>query len=481
MSVLSFFRVLFLFLAIIAASFLFPVLVAIFCGEAEIALSFAAPAAGVFAPAAIFHFAGRKEKIALSAKPSFLLAASAWIGACVLGAAPLYLSGAFPSFILAFFESASGFTTTGVTCCPDVEALPVAVNFWRCQMQWLGGMGILGLTAALFQIPGTGAFQLMKLEETGTERPKLKPKAGETAKRLWAIYACMTALQAALLLACGMPFLDALMHSFSTIATGGFSPKNEGIAWYGSSAAEWICIAFMLLSSINYGLHYRAIKGSFKDIAANSELKVFLPLCALSSAALAASLCALGLAPAEGIRRGAFQAVSIVSTTGFSSGFSQGLPPVAQGVIVLLMLTGACSGSTSGGVKVIRWVVMGKTLAREVKRMLHPSGVYSVRVNGRPMAEEAVASASAFIFLYFVLIALTALVCAACGLDLAASCTAALAIVGNIGSGIGDAGQPCDFALFPAAAKAWLSFAMLAGRLELYSILVFFFPSFWKK
>ncbi len=481
MSVISFFRILFLFLAIVAASLSFPVAVAFFAGEAETALFFVTPAVAVFVPAAVFHFAGKREKITTSMRSSFLLAASAWIGACILGAVPLYLSGAFPSISAALFESASGFTTTGATCSADVEALPVAVNFWRCQMQWLGGMGILGLTVAIFQIPGSGALQLMNSEVTGPEKNKFSPKITVTAKWLWIIYAALTIAQTALLLATGMPFLDALMHSFSTIGTGGFSSKNEGIIWYGSSAAEWICIVFMMLSSINYGLYYKAIAGQFKDIAENSELKAFLLLFAVSSLAIFFSLYISGMSIHDSIRHGIFQVVSTISTTGFASAMYQFWPALAQIIIVLLMFTGACSSSTSGGIKIMRWVIMGKSLLREIKKMLHPSGIYSVRINGKPTGEEVISSVSAFVFLYFILLAVTALVCAACGCDIATSCTASLALVGNIGTGFGDTAPSCNYDFFPPAAKIWFSFAMLAGRLELYTILMFFFPSFWKK
>ena len=365
MSAISFFRTLFLFWAIVAASFVLPVAAALILGDAETAVAFAMPAAAVLVPAAVLWILGKKEKKAKALRlerSSFLLAAAAWIGACVLGAAPLYLSGAFPSIVSAFFESASGFTTTGATCSPDVEALPPAINLWRCQMQWLGGMGILGLTVALLQIPGIGAFQLMKAEATGPEKAKFSPKVAETAKWLWIIYAGLTAALLVLLLICGLPFLDALMHSFSVVATGGFSSKNEGIGWYGSSAAEWICAVFMLLSSINYGLHYKAITGRFKEIGANSELKAFLLLFAAASLALFFSLFASGASALESLRRGIFQAISTISTTGFASGTHQSLPPTAQVIVVLLMFAGACSGSTSGGIKVIRWLVMGKAL-----------------------------------------------------------------------------------------------------------------------
>ena len=484
MSAISFFRALFLFWGIVAASFALPVAAALLCGDAGTAIAFALPAAAVFVPAALLWLLGKKEKKAnspVTAKSSFLLAACAWVGACVLGAAPLYLSDSFPSIISAFFESASGFTTTGATCAADVEALPPAVNLWRCEMQWLGGMGILGLTVAILQIPGIGAFQLVKAEVTGPEKAKFSPKVAETAKWLWAIYAGLTAALLALLLCCGLPFLDALMHSFSIVATGGFSSKNEGISYFGSSAAEWISAAFMLISSINYSLHYKALTGRFKDIPANSELKAFLLIFAAAAAALFASFLASGAPALESLRCGVFQAISAISTTGFAESSRQSLPAFAQAVVLLLMFTGACSGSTSGGIKVIRWLVLAKGLSREVKRMLHPSGVYSIRIDGRPADERAIGASAAFVFLYFALLAATALVCAACGCDIATSCTAALATVANIGSSVGDAASAGSYAFFPPAAKAWLSFAMIAGRLELYPLLALFFPSFWKK
>ena len=484
MSAIVFFRTLFLFWAIVAASFALPVAAALILDEAGIALAFALPAAAVFAPAALLWLLGKKEKKAssqITAKSSFLLSACAWIGACALGAAPLYLSGAFPSISSAFFESASGFTTTGATCAADVEVLPVAVNLWRCEMQWLGGMGILGLTVAILQIPGIGAFQLIKTEVTGPEKAKLSPKVAETAKWLWAIYAGLTAALLALLLICGLPFLDALMHSFSIVSTGGFSSKNEGIIWYGSSAAEWISAAFMLISSINYSLHYKAITGRFKEIRANSELKAFLLILAAAAAALFASFFASGAPALESLRCGIFQAISTISTTGFASNMPRGLPALAQAILLLLMFTGACSGSTSGGIKVIRWLILAKGLSREVKRMLQHSGVYGIRIDGRPADEKAISSCAAFVFLYFALLAATALAAAACGCGIETSCTAALALVGNIGSGLGDVAPGCSYAFFPPAAKAWFSLAMIAGRLELYALLALFFPSFWKK
>ena len=481
MSLLSFFRILFLLLSIVAATFLFPVLVAVFCGEEDVIPSFAVPAGVVFVLTAVFCLADRARKIPMTMRGGFILVALAWISASALGAAPLYLSGAFPSVADAFFESVSGFTTTGVTASPSVEALPAAVNFWRCQTHWLGGMGIVGLTVAIFPLLGVGGFHLIKAETTGPEKSKFSPKITVMAKWLWVIYTVLTVLQVVLLCAAGMPFLDSVMHSFSTLGTGGFSSKDLGIMWYGSAAVEWICIVFMFLASLNFSLYYKLIANHIEDVRINTELRAFALLCLIASAVIFVPLFASGMPLHDSIRHGIFQVLTTVSTTGFASAMYQHWPALAQMVIVLLMFTGACSGSTAGGIKIIRWAIMGKSLSCEVKRTLHPSGIYNVRVDGHPLKPEIINSVSAFVFLYFVMLAVTALVAAAAGNDIVTSCTASLTLVGNIGVGFGAVSPDCNYSFFPAWAKWWFSFAMLAGRLELYTVLLFFFPSFWKK
>lgn len=481
MSVLSFFRILFLLLLIVASTFVFPVIVAVVCGETDVIFSFAAPFAVVCVFAVFFCAVDRARKIPMTMRGGFFLVAFAWLSAGFLGAMPLFISGAFPLLTDAFFESVSGFTTTGITASESVEDLPVSINFWRCQTHWLGGMGIVGLTVAIFPLLGVGGFQLIKAETTGPEKSKFSPKITVMAKWLWLIYIALTALQVVLLCAAGMPFLDSVMHSFSTLGTGGFSSKNVGIIWYESAAVEWICIVFMLLASVNFSLYYKLLTRQFQDVSQNTELKAFLLLFVISSAAIFVPLFSSGMSAADSIRHGMFQVITTVSTTGFASAMYHHWPAFAQMIIVLLMFTGACSGSTAGGIKIIRWAIMGKGLSCELKRTLHPSGIYNVRVDGHTIKPEIINSVSAFVFLYFLLLAVTALVCAAAGNDVITSCTAALTVVGNIGVGFGNVAPDCNYGFFPAWAKWWFSFAMLAGRLELYTILMFFFPSFWKK
>lgn len=481
MNVLSFFRVLFFLLAVVAGTFVFPIIVALLYGESRTVFSFVAPMAAVFLFAFVFFLADKTRKLSLTVRSGFVFVALAWISSCILGALPLYMSGAFASFTDAFFESVSGFTTTGITVSASVEALPVSINFWRCQTHWLGGMGVVGLTVAVFPLLGVGGFQLIKAESSGPEKSKFIPKIAMMAKWLWIIYAGMTALQVAALCAAGMPFLDSVMHSFSTVATGGFSPKDTSIMWYDSRAVEWICIVFMFLAAVNFSLYYKLFTKQFSDIVQNTELKAFILLCVVASALMAGSLAVSGMSLGDSVRHGVFQVLTTVSTTGFASAMYHTWPAFAQVVTILLMFCGACSGSTSGGVKVIRWAIMGKSLSCELRRMLHPSGVYNVRVNGNLVRTDIITSVMAFIFLYFMLLAVTALVCAAAGNDALTSCTVALTTVANIGVGFGNVAPDCNYGFFPGWAKWWFSFAMIAGRLELYTVLMFFFPSFWKQ
>ncbi len=481
MNILSFFRVLFLLLAIVAATFIFPLIVAVVHGETEVIFSFVSPMVFVFLFTVIFFIIDKNRKISLNMRSGFVFVAMAWLSACALGAAPLYISGSFNSISSAFFESVSGFTTTGVTASPDVGKLPVSINFWRCQTQWLGGMGVVGLTVAVFPLLGVGGFQLIKAESSGPEKNKFIPKITVMAKWLWIVYTVMTALQTVLLCVAGMPFLDSVMHSFTTLATGGFSPKSNGIIWYNSPAVEWICSVFMFLAGINFALYYKLLTKQFSDVWQNTELKAFALLCFVASVLVSVPLIISGMSPGDSIRHGIFQVMTSVSSTGYASAMYTNWPAVSQIVIILLMLCGACSGSTTGGIKIIRWVIMGKSLSCELRRMLHPSGIYNVRINGHLLRSDIGNSVMAFVFLYFMLLTVTALVSAATGTDVLTSCTASLTLVGNNGVGFGLVAPDCNYRFFPAWAKWWFSFAMLAGRLELYTVLMFFFPSFWKK
>jgi trk system potassium uptake protein TrkH len=479
--ILPFIRIISLLLVIVATTMLFPAGIALYYGETTALWSFLISILISWAAGAVFLFAGRGRKLKMSTRSGFAVVACAWTFASFLGAFPLYLSGCFLSFTDAFFESVSGFTTTGATILASVEVLPISMNVWRCQMHWLGGMGIVALTVALMPLLGVGGFQLIKAETTGPEKGKFTPKITVTAKILWFIYLAFTIIQTVLLMAAGMNFTDAVSHSFASLGTGGYSTRNASIGAYNSPAIDWICTVFMILGGVNFTLYYRAIQRNGKEIFENTELKAYLVIILIS-----VLIVAISILPQYGnfltsIRYSAFQVVSIITTTGFSTAdFTKWAPP-AQLVLFFLMFIGGCSGSTGGNIKVIRWVVLGKQMMNEIRRMLHPHGVFSIRLNGRAGRKDLVYSVSAFIFLYFMLVLVTTIVASFDGADIITSFTSSLAMVGNIGPGFGKVGPVENYGFFSPFTKWWFSFAMIAGRLELYTMLVFFMPVYWKK
>ena len=478
MNIFNFFRINILLLAIISITFALPIGVAIYFQEYQTIPSFFIPGIICIALAIIVLLLGKRKKIAMTPRDAFVVVAAAWFFASFLGALPLYFSGWVPSFTDAFFESVSGFTTTGATNLPDVEILPKALNMWRCQMHWLGGMGIVALTVALMPLLGVGGFKLIKAETTGVEKGKVTPKIATTAKILWIIYVSFTIIQTILLKLAGMGWYDALAHSLSTLGTGGFSTKNSSITYYNSPAIEWICIVFMFLAGVNFSLYYYAVTFKFKEITQNSEFKAYV--FAIASG-ITFFIYKIYNNFGHSFREALFQTTSIISTTGFSSINFDLWPAGAKIFLLLLMLIGGCSGSTAGGVKVIRWVVLSKQTTNEVRKMLHPHGVFNVQLNGRVGRKDVVFSVAGFLFLYCFIVAITALVAACNSIDTISSITASMAMVGNVGPGLGAVGPMYNFGFFSPATKWWFSFVMIAGRLELYTVLIFFMPSFWKK
>ena len=466
---------------IMAVTMIFPLCTAFYYGEEQVYAGFLIPIV-IFCVLGIAAFLiGKKNKLVIKSRTGFTLVAIMWLAASFLGALPFVISKTIPSFADAFFESVSGFTTTGATILSDVEVLPRSINLWRTQMHWLGGMGIVALTVAILPLLGVGGFKLIKAETTGPEKGKITPKIGVTAKILWFMYLALTIIQIILLKLAGLGWSDAVMHTFSTLGTGGFSTKNTSIAAFNSPAVEWICTVFMLLAGVNFSLYYFICTGKKDEILHNSELKGYIVIVAVATAGI--TIFILGTVPSLGdaIRTAAFQVASIISTTGFASVDFAQWAAGAQMILLALMFIGGCSGSTAGGIKVIRWVVLSKQVTNEMRRMIHPHGVYSLRLNNHPSRKEIVFSVSSFIFIYFVLVFITALIASLSGIDAISSLTASLAIVGNIGPGLGAVGPVENFGFFADGIKWWFSFAMIAGRLELYTMLVFLMPTFWKK
>lgn len=479
--IVSILRILSVLLSIVGSSFILPIFVAFFLNERKVIPAFIFPMIFSFIFALIVNFVFRRHKIKISGKFTFLSVALSWIFTSLFGAVPLYFSGSIPNFTDAVFESVSGFTTTGSTILQSVECLPRSINLYRCQICWLGGLGIVGLTVALLPLLGVGGFKLVKAETTGPEKGKMTPKIATTVKLLWIIYLSLTASQTVLLRLSGMDFIDAISHAFSCLGTGGFSTRDGSIASFNSPLIDSICIIFMFLGSVNFSLYYYILIKEIDEIKRNSEFKALLLIVVFCSLSVSIFCLSLYRNFFTSLRYGIFQVVSIMSTTGLSNADYTSFPMGAQFFILLLFFTGGSSGSTSGGIKIIRWVIMAKCLVNENKKLLHPHAVFPIRINGEVARGDLVSGVASFIFLYFLLILLTTFFGALAGFDFLSASTSALTFVGNVGPAFGKFNPASSFASVPSLLKWWYSFVMLSGRLELYTMLIFFSKSWWKK
>lgn len=481
MSAFVFLRLIFVVLAVVGISMGLPLAVAAHLGEDAMVMPFLVPMLSSVALGLFFFIRGRGRPVKFSVRSVYLFVALAWISISLLGTVPLYASGFFPSYADALFESVSGFSTTGATALSTVENLPASLNLWRCEMHWLGGMGIIALTVALLPLLGVDGFQLIKAESTGPEKGKITPKMANTAEVLWFLYFALTVVLAVVLRLLGMGWLDAVAHAFSTLSTGGFSTRDASIAHYGSPAIEWVCAVFMFLAGVNFSLYYYLWIRRFDDVRRNSELKAYLAL-----TAVATLLISVFLAPSEGIagaaRAAFFQVMTVMTSTGYLTSDYSLWHPTAQFVLFALFFVGGSSGSTAGGFKVVRWCVLVKHAKNEMLRLLHPHGVYSLRLDGRSGRRELVGNVAAFAFVYALLVAATAILGTLARLDVFTSFATALSMVGNVGlsfGSLGPGGSP--FGDLPAALKCWYCFAMIAGRLELYNLLIFFLREYWRR
>lgn len=481
MFILTLLKISSILLALVGATFAIPIGVAIYCGEYAVLPSFIIPMVISFIFVAAVNLPTKKVKYNMSTRQTFLIVALVWIVASLMGSIPLYYSGAFGSYIDAFFESVSGFSTTGSTVLSDVDSVPRSINMWRCITHWLGGMGIVTLTVALLPLLGVGGFQLIKAETTGPEKGKVTARITTTAKVLWIIYAGFTLIETVALKIAGMDFIDALAHGFATLGTGGFSTRGASIAAYDSVAIDVIITIFMFLAGINFSLYFYLISRDFKEIRDNSEFKVYLGLVAFFIVAVTLSLCGTYGSFAKALRYGSFQVISLMSTTGFATADFMTWPSTTQFLLFLLFFVGGCSGSTSGGVKVVRWVILSKQVNNETKKMLHPHGVFTVRLNNKVGRKDIVFNVAAFISLYLLLVAITTFIGCLGHLDLHSAFTGALSMVGNVGPGFNLLGPAENYGFLPGFVKLWYCFAMLAGRLELYTMIIFFMPAYWKK
>ncbi len=472
------------FLMLIISGFmLIPAAIALACGEARELISFIVVILPLSALSGWFLLSFRKRKTeAFSTRDGFIFVTASWLAASVAGSLPFIISGAIPSFADAFFETISGFSTTGASILTDVECLPRSMLFWRSFTHWLGGMGIVVLAVAVLPLLGIGGLQLINAESPGPTVDRITPRIADTAKILWIIYIGFTVAQTALLMIAGMDLFDALTHTFGALATGGFSTKNASVGHYDSTAIDIIITAFMLLASLNFSLHYRVLTGRLRSLAGETEAKVFLLIFIISTMAIALSVYGESYPSfGESLRHAAFQAASILTTTGFATADFEQWPFFAQGVLFLLMFIGGSSGSTAGGIKVFRIVILLKQAFIEMLFLIHPRGIFTLKVNNGVVRKDLVYSVAGFFFLYIFMLLCTSLVVASSGYDLTTSFTTALATLGNIGPGFGEVGPANNYAFFPDYVKWFLSFAMLVGRLELYTVLIILTPEFWRR
>jgi trk system potassium uptake protein TrkH len=481
MFIISFLKIASILLSIVGILFAIPLGFAFYYGESSVYLSFIIPMAASFLLVAAVNFPTRKFKITLNTRQTFLTVALSWIVISFMGAIPMYASGSIPRFVDALFESVSGFSTTGSTILSEIESLPKSINMLRCLTHWIGGMGIVTLTVALLPLLGVGGFQLIKAETTGPEKGKVTARITTTAKILWLIYFGFTAAETIALKLAGMTFTDALSHAFATLGTGGFSTRNASIGSYNSVAIDVIIMIFMFLAGINFSLYFYIFTRKLSDITSNSEFKAYLVIVAALIVAVSISLRKVYGSFGDTLRYSSFQVVSLMTTTGFSTADFMKWPAATQFLLFVTFFIGGCSGSTSGGVKVIRWLVLGKQVQNETRKMLHPHGVFAIRLNGRPGRKDIVFNVAAFMVVYFALVLITTFVGCLGNLDVWSSFTGALSMVGNIGPGYGLLGPAENFGFLPDFVKYWYSFAMLAGRLELYTMIIYFLPVYWEK
>ncbi len=467
-------------LIFLAAAMLIPIPFSIYYGE-SVHFHFILSAIITFLTGFIaFKFTHLERDV--RAREGFAIVTMGWILFSLLGSLPFILSGYIPSFTDAFFETMSGFTTTGATILVDIEKLPHGLLFWRSFTHWLGGMGIIVLSIAILPFLGVGGMQLFKAEVPGPVPDKLTPRVTETAKILWGVYILISAAETVFLMLAGMNLFDALCHTFGTMATGGFSTKNASIGYYNSALIDYIIIFFMIAAGTNFSLHYRFLKKDFKTYLKNSEWVFFISLIVGATLFIGYDTFFhhypnIGTA----IRKTLFQVTSILTTTGFGTADYEHWAFSSQFILFLLMFIGGCAGSTGGGMKVIRLFVIVKFVRAEIKRLLHPKAVIPVRVGQTVIPREIVTNVIGFLVLMIGLFVAGVILMSVLGLDLESSLGAVAATLGNIGPGLGSVGPTDNYAHIPGIGKWVLSFFMLAGRLEIYTVLILLAPSFWKK
>ncbi len=471
-------RVLGLVLLIEAVMMLVPALVALFYGEnlTPWGISIAATA-GVGG----LMLAAVPQKSVLYAREGFISVALSWLLMSAFGALPLRLSGEVTHYADAMFEIVSGFTTTGASILLDVEGMSRGLLFWRSMTHWIGGLGVLVFILAVLPLANNNAMHIMRAEVPGPTVGKIVPRARDTARILYLIYFALTVIETVFLLAGGMPLYDALIHAFGTAGTGGFSNRALSVGAYNSPYIEWVIGIFLVLFSINFNLYYFILCGGVRDALRDQELHLFGALVLLTTGIITIDILPLFDGFSSAVRHAFFQVMSITSTAGFATADFNLWPEVSRWVLVLLMFCGACAGSTGGGIKIGRILLMSRAARCEIRRMARPRTVNRVMINGKAVDDETLRGSLIFFFLYFLLLIVGTLLVSFDGFDTTTNFTAVLSCLSNVGPGLGLVGPMGNFAMYSIFSKIVLTAAMLIGRLEIFPILILFSPSLWKR
>ncbi len=457
---------------------LFPAFVSFLYGEME-GISFLLTAMLLL----LVSFLGSRkpENTAIYAKEGFLIVALAWVLWSVFGALPFLLSGCIPRFEDAFFEVVSGFTTTGSTILRDIEGLPKCMNFWRCLTHWVGGMGVLVFVMAVLPLSNKNSMFLMRAEIPGPTCDKLVPKARTTARILYTMYLGLSVAEVIFLLAGDMNLYQAVIHTFSTAGTGGFSDRNASVAAFNSAYIDGVITVFMLLFGINFNLYFLLLMKNIKGFFRNEELRTYLGIVAAAIALITINIMNLYGGVLHAFRYAAFQVVSVITTTGFVTANYELWPEFSKTILLMLMVVGACAGSTGGGMKVSRIMILGRTITKEMRQILHPKSVNVVKLDGKRLTDEETHGVYVYTICYFVILSVSVLLISVDNFDFITNFTAVLTTLNNVGPGLAKVGPVENFSAFSCFSKIILSLDMLIGRLEILPIMMLLAPVTWRK
>ncbi len=424
----------------------------------------------------------KPRRLDVFVKDGLFIVGIAWITFSLLGALPFYFTGSINSYVNAVFETVSGFTTTGSTILTDIESLPNGILFWRSFTHWIGGMGVLVFVLAIIPLAGSRSMNIMKAEVPGPTVDKLVPKTKQTAKILYFIYVGLTVVQVIFLVMGKMPLFDSILTSFSTAGTGGFSNKNNSIAYYDSAYIDGVVTVFMILFGINFNLFYLALLKKFRRIFKSEELGTYIAIIAVSTILITFNIREMYPSYIKAFRYASFQVATIITTTGFMTADFNMWPMFSKAILLLLMIVGACAGSTGGGLKVSRVLIMVKHIKCEIKRLLHPRAMVGVKIDKKTVETSVISSVLAYLLVYFSLIVISFLLISINEFDFETSLTSVMTCINNVGPGLGAiVGPTGNFSSFSDFSKIILSFDMLLGRLEIFPILLLFSPRMYKR